>query len=42
MMKDAVESGYWTLYRYDPRKEKPLTLDSKKIRKDLMSYLGRQ
>ena len=28
-MKRAVASGYWTLYRYDPRKEKPLTIDSK-------------
>ena len=28
-MKRAVASGYWTLYRYDPRKEKPLTVDSK-------------
>ena len=31
--KMAVDSGYWMLYRYDPRKlatgEKPLTLDSK-------------
>ncbi|MDO4988206.1 MAG: pyruvate:ferredoxin (flavodoxin) oxidoreductase [Synergistes sp.] len=28
-MKRAVQSGYWMLYRYDPRKEKPLTIDSK-------------
>lgn len=28
-MRRAVASGYWTLYRYDPRKEKPLTIDSK-------------
>lgn len=28
--KAAVECGYWTLYRYDPRnEEKPLTIDSK-------------
>lgn len=28
--KAAVECGYWTLYRYDPRNEdKPLTIDSK-------------
>ncbi len=25
----AVECGYLTLYRFDPRKEKPLTIDSK-------------
>jgi len=28
-MKRAVDSGYWLLYRYDPRLEKPLHLDSK-------------
>ena len=28
-MKRAVDSGYWLLYRYDPRKEQPLHLDSK-------------
>lgn len=28
-MKRAVQSGYWLLYRYDPRKEQPLQLDSK-------------
>ncbi len=27
--KSAVECGYVTLYRYDPRKENPLTVDSK-------------
>ena len=27
--KAAVECGYFDLYRYDPRKENPLTLDSK-------------
>ncbi len=28
-MKRAVEAGYWRLYRYNPTKEKPFTLDSK-------------
>ncbi len=28
-MKRAVEAGYWTLYRYNPTLEKPLTIDSK-------------
>jgi pyruvate-ferredoxin/flavodoxin oxidoreductase len=28
-MKRAVQSGYWPLYRYDPRKENPFQLDSK-------------
>ena len=28
-MKRAVDSGYWLLYRYDPRREHPFQLDSK-------------
>jgi pyruvate-ferredoxin/flavodoxin oxidoreductase len=28
-MKRAVESGYWLLYRYDPRSEHPFKLDCK-------------
>jgi pyruvate-ferredoxin/flavodoxin oxidoreductase len=30
--KDAVDTGYWPLYRYDPRNPKPLRLDSKRKR----------
>ena len=30
--KDAVDTGYWPLYRYDPRSDKPLRLDSKRKR----------
>ena len=30
--KDAVDTGYWPLYRYDPRHPKPLRLDSKRKR----------
>jgi len=30
--KDAVDTGYWPLYRYDPREEKPLHVDSKRKR----------
>ncbi|MFI3284409.1 MAG: hypothetical protein R3Y57_04935, partial [Erysipelotrichaceae bacterium] len=26
--------GYWTLYRFDPRKEQPLTIDSKEPKWD--------
>ena len=33
----AVECGYWSLYRYDPRKEKPLSIDSKEPKFDLMN-----
>ena len=28
-MRRTVESGYWTLYRRDPRKEPALTIDSR-------------
>ena len=28
-MKRAVQSGYWPLYRFDPREEQPFHLDSK-------------
>lgn len=28
-MKRAVDAGYWTLYRYNPNADKPLTIDSK-------------
>ena len=28
-MKRAVDSGYWLLYRYDPEREQPMTVDSK-------------
>ena len=31
----AVECGYLTLYRFDPRKEQPLTIDSKEPNFDL-------
>ena len=30
--KDAVDTGYWPLYRYDPCKTKPLRLDSRRKR----------
>lgn len=43
VQKQAVESGYWPLYRYDPRQEKqgknPFQLDAKKLRGDLREYL---
>ena len=28
-MKRAVDSGYWLLYRYNPEKAQPMTVDSK-------------
>jgi pyruvate-ferredoxin/flavodoxin oxidoreductase len=27
--KDAVDTGYWPLYRFDPRQAKPLRLESR-------------
>jgi len=42
IQKYAVESGYWPLYRYDPRKEHPFLLDSKKIRRDLEDFTSLQ
>ena len=38
--KLAVDSGYWNLYRYDPRKTTPLTLDAKKKKIELEQYLS--
>ncbi|MBQ4616467.1 MAG: pyruvate:ferredoxin (flavodoxin) oxidoreductase, partial [Mailhella sp.] len=38
-MKRAVESGYWPLYRFDPRKEQPFTLDSKEPTLDYTEFL---
>ena len=40
-MKEAVDCGYWSLYRYNPTKSKPLSLDSKKIRGDLFQSLSK-
>jgi pyruvate-ferredoxin/flavodoxin oxidoreductase len=41
--KLAVESGYWPLYRFDPRRlaagESPLVLDSRPPRADLAQYM---
>jgi len=45
-MKTAVDSGYWSLYRYDPRRRdkglNPFQLDSKKIRSNIADYLDSQ
>jgi len=41
--KRAVEAGYWTLYRYDPRRkqagENPFVLDSKEPKGDFQEFL---
>ncbi|MCR5673129.1 MAG: pyruvate:ferredoxin (flavodoxin) oxidoreductase, partial [Lachnospiraceae bacterium] len=39
-MKRAVESGYWTLYHYDPRLENPLVVDSKEPSLDYGEFLS--
>jgi len=38
-MKAAVDAGYWFLYRYNPSKAKPFTLDSPAPSKDYRSFL---
>ncbi len=44
--KEAVESGYWHLYTYDPRREEagenPFTLDSKEPTKDFQEFIGKE
>ncbi len=44
--KLAVETGYWPLYRYDPRRlgtgEAPLTLDNKPATKSLADYMANE
>ena len=39
--KEAVDSGYWPLYRYDPRLEQPFQLDSRRA-EDPAARLHRQ
>ncbi|MBQ7887161.1 MAG: pyruvate:ferredoxin (flavodoxin) oxidoreductase [Clostridia bacterium] len=38
-MKRAVDAGYWTLYRYNPNGEKPMTVDSKRPTMDYEEFL---
>ncbi len=38
-MKRAVDAGYWILYRYNPKAEKPLTVDSKEPSLDYEEFL---
>ncbi|NLJ70088.1 MAG: pyruvate:ferredoxin (flavodoxin) oxidoreductase [Clostridiaceae bacterium] len=45
-MKDAVETGYWHLWNYDPRKaekgENPFTLTSKPPKRDYRDFITRE
>ena len=38
-MKRATEAGYWPLYRFNPRDEQPMKLDSKEPTRDYLEYL---
>ena len=38
-MKRAVDAGYWTLYRYNPNAERPMTVDSKAPSMDYEAFL---
>ncbi|MBP3427237.1 MAG: pyruvate:ferredoxin (flavodoxin) oxidoreductase [Clostridia bacterium] len=38
-MKRAVDAGYWTLYRYNPDAEKPMTVDSGRPTMDYEEFL---
>ena len=38
--KQAVEAGYWNMFRYDPRKEQPLTVDSKPATASYIDYIN--
>ncbi len=46
LQKEAVDTGYWTLYRYDPRRAdnglNPFQLDSKKVRGEMRAFLHKQ
>lgn len=41
LCKEAVDTGYFPLYRYDPRQAQPFQLDSD-IRQDVLPFLKRQ
>ncbi|KAG6854006.1 hypothetical protein C0991_011493 [Blastosporella zonata] len=40
--KLAVDAGYWPLYRWDPTREEPFSLDSDAIKNELRTFLDRQ
>jgi sulfite reductase alpha subunit-like flavoprotein/pyruvate/2-oxoacid:ferredoxin oxidoreductase beta subunit/pyruvate/2-oxoacid:ferredoxin oxidoreductase alpha subunit/Pyruvate/2-oxoacid:ferredoxin oxidoreductase gamma subunit/Pyruvate/2-oxoacid:ferredoxin oxidoreductase delta subunit len=46
VQKAAVDSGYWSIYRYDPRRidagEAPFQLDSRRIKVDLQDFLSHE
>ena len=40
--KEATDSGYWPLYRYDPRLDHPFQLDSRKPKLPLAEFTGKE
>jgi pyruvate-ferredoxin/flavodoxin oxidoreductase len=40
--KEASDSGYWPLYRYDPRLDHPFQLDSRKAKLPLTEFTGKE
>ncbi|KAG8692040.1 hypothetical protein FRC11_007006 [Ceratobasidium sp. 423] len=40
--KRAVDVGYWPLYRWDPSKPEPFSLDSAAIKEELQTFLDQQ
>ncbi len=42
MQKEAVKCGYWPLYTYDPRKDQPLELVSKKPEGTIKDFVVKQ
>ncbi|KAF8705177.1 Nitrite and sulphite reductase 4Fe-4S domain, partial [Rhizoctonia solani] len=40
--KRAVDAGYWPLYRWDPSKPEPFSLDSAAIKEELQTFLDQQ
>ena len=40
--KQAVETGYWNTFRFDPRKEAPLTVDSKPATGEYQDFIGNE
>ena len=40
--KEAVDSGYWPLYRYDPRADHSFKLDSRRPKLPLAEFTGKE
>ncbi len=40
--KEAADSGYWPLYRYDPRLEQPFQLDSRAPKIPVSDFTGKE